>query len=276
MWVPRSPSWPSFIAKPRCEDPWLSAAKGRLPCSCSLARKCWDTCKPVFIPFLYIPRAAICSAQKPFYLEERETMGGTHFLIEGRFKMLFIFSPAVNDPIVCKAGVFYSPFASAVQDIEAAKFASVWTPHSPLQPIGLTLLMLEQKLFPELSTRKCAAGAHPAALHRESCPVIPQVTPALRLQHLFLFSANFPLWRILLRHVEYKWSREDVLWQWGVPEETTLFGKLSGASFIQLKLKCNSRSYHTQLSCFPFPPAPGEKRRGNSMANCWIIPGKVL
>lgn len=190
--------------------------------------------------------------------------------------MLFIFSPSVNDPIVCKAGVFYTPFASAVQDIEAAKFACVWTPHSPLQPVGLTLLMLKQRLFPELGTRKCAAGAHPAALPRESCLVIPQVTPALWLQHLFLFSAKVPLWRILLRHVEYKWSREDVLWQWGVPEETMLFGKLSRASFIQLKLKCNSRSYHTQLFCFPFPPAPGEQRRGNSMANCWIIPGKVL
>lgn len=52
--------------------------------------------------------------------------------------------------------------------------------------------------------------------------------------------------------------------------------KLSGVFFIQLKLKCYSRSYHTQISCSLFPPAPREQRRGNSMANCWIIPGKVL
>lgn len=91
---------------------------------------------------MHLHTAAIYSAQKLMYLEEREAMGEVHFLVEGHFKMLFIISPAVNEPRVCNGWVFYIPFASAMQDIGAAGFVCVWTPHSPLQPAGLTLLRL--------------------------------------------------------------------------------------------------------------------------------------
>lgn len=35
-------------------------------------------------------------------------MGETHFHVEGHFKMLFIFSPSVNDPIMCNRWGFFT------------------------------------------------------------------------------------------------------------------------------------------------------------------------
>lgn len=102
-----------------------------LPCPRSLAKRCWGICKSLFILLLRLHRAAICSAQKPMYPEEREAMGEIHFLIEGCFKMLFIFSLSVNEPTVCNTGVFfYSPFASAVQILRLSDLSV----HGPSEP----------------------------------------------------------------------------------------------------------------------------------------------
>lgn len=86
-------------------------------------------------------------------------MGEIHFLVDGHFKMLFIVSPAANEPTVCNSWGFYSPFASAMQDIDASGFVCTCTPHSLPHPAGLTLLRLQQ-LFPEPSTSNPAAVAH--------------------------------------------------------------------------------------------------------------------
>lgn len=67
-------------------------------------------------------------------------MGETHVLIEGHFKLLFIFSPSVNEPIVCNSGGFFTAPWPQLCWILRLLSLSVWTPHSSLQPAGLTLL----------------------------------------------------------------------------------------------------------------------------------------
>lgn len=76
-----------------------------LPCTCSLAKICWDICKSFFVPLLHLHSAAIYSAQELVYLKEREPVGGIPFRVEGIFKMLCIFSPAVNESIVCNCWI---------------------------------------------------------------------------------------------------------------------------------------------------------------------------
>lgn len=75
--------------------------KGCCPFPCSLAKRYWEIYKSLFILLLPLHSAAVYSVQEPVYLEETEAMGEIHILIEGHFKMLFIFSPAVNEPRLC-------------------------------------------------------------------------------------------------------------------------------------------------------------------------------
>lgn len=60
-----------FHYRAQNEASWLSSAKGVLPCSCCLAKWCRDICKSPSVSLMHLFAAAIYSAQKPMYLEER-------------------------------------------------------------------------------------------------------------------------------------------------------------------------------------------------------------
>lgn len=200
-----------FHYRAQNKAPWLSSVERMRPCPCYLAKRCWDICKSPPVSLVHLHTAAIYSAQKPMYLEERGLWVKSNSLLRAILRCYSSSFQLLMSPQCATVGVFLVLLPQLCRILRLQALSA----YGPL--IALPIL-LDWHCWGYSNYFQSPAQVILQLLHTQHSYQVrseqgfrPCDLTAPGLQHLSLFSAKLPLWRMLLRRMEYKWSRKEVL-----------------------------------------------------------------